>query len=125
CGASSVGWVCLPNLARSLVRRREGGRRLPASSPSAPPPPSSGIASHDEPAPPQLLVQSAPEVAAVLDLHALDVDVDATDAAAVQRYHGLRASLAHHGQCGTRDDATRSQRRDAGWRHLEQRTLDA
>src|SRR5690606_38205108 len=87
--------------------------------------PCSDVPGAHQPAPPQLLVQAAPKVAAVLDLHALDVDVDATDATAVQRYNGLRPSLAHQGQCGTGDDAARSQRRDARRRHLEQRTLDA
>src|SRR5690606_22384383 len=69
CGASSGGSACPPNPARSLVRRREGGRRLPASSPSASPPPRRNVASGDQPAPPQFLVQAATEIGAVLDLH--------------------------------------------------------
>src|SRR5690606_28719716 len=125
CGASSGGSACPPNLARSLVRRREGGRRLPASLPLAPPSPCSDVPGAHQPAPPQLLIQPTPEIAAVLDLHALDVDVDATDAAAVQRYHGLRASLAHQCQSRTGDDAARSQRRDARWRRFEDGPFDA
>src|SRR5690606_25464234 len=125
CGASSGEWVCQPNLVPFPERKRAGGRRLPASSPSAPPPPRRDVASGDQPTPPQLLVETATEIAAVLDLHALDVDVDATDAAAVQRHHGLRPCLAHQSPCGTGDDAARSQSRDARRRHLEQRPLDA
>src|SRR5690606_8645084 len=95
------------------------------SSPSAPPPPRRDVASGDQPAPPQLLVETATEITAVLDFHALDVDVDATDAAAVQRYHGLRSSLAYQCQCGTSDDTTRSQRGDAWRRRLEDGPLHA
>src|SRR5690606_41748222 len=72
--------------------------------------PSSGIASHDEPAPPQLLVQSATKVGAVLDLHALDTDVDSAETAA-QRHHGLRASLANEGHRWPSNDTDRKSTR--------------
>src|SRR5690606_27989041 len=118
CGASSGGSACPPNLARSLVRRREGGRRLPASLPLAPPSPCSDVPGAHQPAPPQFLVQPTPEIAAVLDLHTLDVDVDATDAA-VQRHHSLRPSLANEGQRWPSNDTATRHGRHPRRRHLE------
>src|SRR5690606_37398476 len=105
--------------------RHAEGPRLPASSPSAPPPPSGGIASPDKPAPAQRTVQLAAKVSTILDPHALDVDVDATDAAAVQRHNGLRASLAYQGERGSSDDAAVLERGDTGRRRFEDGPLDA
>src|SRR5690606_9120402 len=88
--------------------RHVGGRRLPASSPSAPPSPCSDITSTYQPAPPQLLVETATEIGAVLDLHALDGDVNGAESLVIQRHHGLRPSLANEGQRRpSNDTATR------------------
>src|SRR5690606_34128563 len=120
CGASSVGWACLPSLARSLAHTRAGGRRLPASSPSAPSPPSSGISGVPKP---QSAVSSLHRLlhATVEVIHAINraVEVDgdfAADApASIRRHHDLRPSLAYQRERRTSDDAACSQRRDA-WR---------
>src|SRR5690606_33839235 len=90
--------------------------------PLAPPSPCSDITSTHQAAPAQLLVQAAAEIAAVLDLHALDVDVDATDAA-VQRHHSLRPSLANEGQRWPSNDTATRHGRHPRRRHLEQRPL--
>src|SRR5690606_21668190 len=55
---------------------------------------------------------------------AMDGDVNGAEPLAIQRYHGLRASLANQCQSRTRDDATSSQRRDAGWRRFEDGPFD-
>src|SRR5690606_16443904 len=122
---SSVVSACRATSSHAPVRRHAEGPHLPASSPSAPPPPSGGIASHDEPAPAQLSVQLAATVSTILDLHAFDVDVDATDAAAVQRHNGLRSSLAYQCERGSSDDAAVLERGDTGWSGLKNGALDA
>src|SRR5690606_11958795 len=123
CGASSVGWACLPSLARSLAHRREGGRRLPALSPSAPPPPSNRISGVPKPqsavSPLHRLLHATVEVVHAIN-RAVEVDVDFGSAeSAIKRHHGLRPSLAYQCQGRTRDDAACSQRRDAGRCGLE------
>src|SRR5690606_15657818 len=110
---------------RSPAHRRAGGRHLPALLPSASPSPCSDVPGAHQPAPPQLLVQPAPEVAAVLDFHALDGDVNGAKSAAIQRHHGLRPCLANQGERGAGDDATVLERGNTGWSGLKNGALDA